>query len=136
MHISASSGLHCPLLTNSSCGTEMLQGTDVLGVETSSPPPRLMDHPRQSQLEGLPWAGLPLPASSVAFSAVAGRAVGKGELPALEEPVLPHCPSSCPPPGLVLQPLGRTREWQRQGSLSDAGRYKCPANKAKVPLSQ
>lgn len=45
-------------------GQEMVQGTDILGVEMSSPLPTLLDHPGHRQLEGLPWAGLLLAAST------------------------------------------------------------------------
>lgn len=93
----------------------MLQGADVLGVETSSPLPSLVDHPRQSQLEGLPRAGLPLPAPPGPFSVWEGSSQPGGACAG---------PARAPP-GLAL---GRTRAWHR----GDTAGSKCSADKAKV----
>lgn len=112
MHISASSGLHCPLLTNSSCGTRNAAGNRCPGVETSSPLPSLVDHPRQSQLEGLPWAGPLSSFLSTIFSTGQQSCVAGG---ALSPEGACAAPLPLPVPLLLLQPLGRAGEWQRQG---------------------
>lgn len=102
MYISASSGLHCPLLTNSLCGTRNAAGNRCPGGGNILSSPQTRGSPQAEPAGGTALGRAPLPASSVPFSAVARRALWKGSSRHWRSLC---CPSSCPLQGWFCSPL-------------------------------
>lgn len=86
-------------------GQEMLQGTDALGVETSSP--QTPGSPQAQPAGGSALSRAPSHSFYLRveydFSALVGRRGWEGEQAAVEEAMLPCCPFTCPLHGLLAE---------------------------------
>lgn len=106
MHISASSGLHCPLLTNSSCGTRNAAGSRCPGGGNILSSPQPGGSPQAEPAGGAALGRAPSPSFPRAIFSV------EGQLPAQRSLCWPCSP--------------------QQNTCSDTGGSQCSANRAKV----